>query len=142
MREPYYLDAKVLEVISSSFAVTRPDIPAYLGHAPRWISNHYASFKAVEWKAWLTLFGMPLLDQHLGQDYMVNLCTLDHFYSLATGYSISYAETAQVAKLAEDFVHLYEQLYYWGEQERLSVCIVNVHYLVHFAAYIRDCGPA
>jgi len=110
LREPYYLDAKVLEVISSSLAVARPDIPAYLGHAPRRISNHYAGFKAAEWKAWLTLFGMPLLDQHLGQDYVANFRTFGHFYSLATGHSISYAETAQVAKLAEDFVCLYEWL--------------------------------
>ena len=72
-REPYYLDTKMLEVISSLLTVARPDIPAYLGHASRWISNHYAGFKAVEWKAWLTLFGMPLLDQYLGQDYIAKL---------------------------------------------------------------------
>ena len=135
-REPYYLDMKVLEVISSSLTAARPDILAYLSHTPRWISNHYAGFKAVEWKASLTLFGVSLLDQHLSQDYVTNFRTLSRFYSLATGHSISYAETAHVAKLAENFVHLYEQLYYWGEQEQLSVCTVNVYYLVHFAAYI------
>ena len=72
-RKPYYLDVKVLEVISSSLTMARSDIPAYLSHTPHQISNHYAGFKAVEWKAWLTLFGMPLLDQYLGQDYIAKL---------------------------------------------------------------------
>ena len=91
-------------------------------------------------EAWLTLFGVPLLDQHLGQDYVANFCILGHFYSLATHYSISYAETTHVAKLAEDFVRLYKRLYYCGSRAgpQLSVCTVNVYYLVHFAIYIRD----
>lgn len=141
-REPYYLDAKVLEIISSSLEAARPDIPTYLGHAPRRISNHYNGFKAAEWEAWLTLFGVPLLDQHLDEDYVANFRTLGRFYSLATRHSIPYAETANVANLAEDFVHSYERLYYRGDPERLPVCTVNVHYLIHFASYIRDCGPA
>ena len=54
-------------------------------------------------------------------------------------HSISYNKTADMAKLAKDFIHLYKQLYYYKDLERLLVYIVNVYYLIHFILYIQDC---
>src|SRR6266568_129416 len=85
---------------------------------------------------------MPLLDQHLDQDYIANFHNLGRFYSLATHYSISYTKTTNIAKLAKDFIRLYKQLYYHGDPERLPMYTVNVYYLIHFALYIQDYGPA
>ena len=84
---------------------------------------------------------MPLLDQHLDQNYITNFHSLGRFYSLTTRHSISYTKTTNIAKLAEDFICLYKQLYYRKDPKRLPMCTVNIHYLIHFASYIQDCGP-
>jgi len=141
-REPYHLDAQILETISSSLAAARTDIPTYLGHAPRRISNHYNGFKAAEWDAWLRLFGVPLLDQHLGKEFVANFRMLGQFYDLATRHSLLDTDIPYITELTTRFVCTYEQLYYRGEPERLPVCTINIHYLLHFADYIRDCGLA
>ena len=44
-------------------------------------------------------------------------------------------------ELTANFVRSYERLYYRCEPKRLPVCSVNIHYLVHLASHIRDCGP-
>ena len=141
-REPYHLDAQVLEGISCSLAAARTDIPTSLGHAPRRITNHYNGFKAAEWDAWLRLFGVPLLDQHLDDEFVANFRKLGKFYDLATRHSLLDTDIRHISELSIEFVRTYEQLYYRKEPDRLPVCTVNIHYLLHFADYIRDCGPA
>ena len=63
-------------------------------------------------------------------------------YSLATQRSLDESDIDRVDELAKDFVQTFETLYYRGEPERLPVCTINVHSLLHFSLYIRDCGPA
>jgi hypothetical protein len=48
----------------------------------------------------------------------------------------------RVEHLSTQFVKDYEALYYRNEPDRLPVCTVNIHSLLHFGLYIRDLGPA
>lgn len=50
--------------------------------APRRIDKHYKGYKAAEWEAWLKHYGIPLLDQHLGDEYVDNFRQLNKIYSL------------------------------------------------------------
>jgi hypothetical protein len=153
-RAPYYLRSDKLDEIGSALATARPDIPAHLGHAPRRIDNHYKGFKASEWKGWLLYFGVPLLDQSFTEggdsgrakseraEYVANFRQLGQLYSLATQRSLNESDIPCVAQLANEFVQTFEKLYYRGEPDRLQVCTINLHSLLHFPLYIRDCGPA
>ena len=47
-----------------------------------------------------------------------------------------------LTSLPKYFVQTFETLYYRGDPERLQVCTINIHSLLHFSLYIRDCGPA
>lgn len=143
----YHLDDEAIESISSSLDAARATIPTYLGHAPRRIDNHHKGYKAAEWEAWLELFGVPLLDQHLNEECFQNFRDLRRIYTIATRHSVSSADIALLDTLVVRFVRSYEQIYLYGsdshrDTRRLPVCSVNVHYLLHLPAYIRDCGPA
>jgi hypothetical protein len=140
--EPYYLKDSQLESISNALHDSRGCIPTYLGHAPRKIKDHYRGYKASEWAAWLQYFGVPLLDQHIGDEHVANFRQLGQFYTLATRHSLTERDVLAVQQLAIEFVRTYERLYYREDSMRLSVCTINVHQLLHFADYIRDCGPA
>jgi Domain of unknown function (DUF4218) len=139
--DQYHLSSEAIILISETLAAARRDIPANLCRAPRRIDKNYKGYKAAEWEAWLRYYGIPLLDQHLGDECVDNFRQLSRIFSLATQHSINEAELATLEALTADFVRNYERLYYRGEPRRLSVCSVNIHYLVHLVAHIRDCGP-
>lgn len=140
--EEHYLSPEKLDIISSALVQSRKDVPSFLGHAPRSIKQHYKGYKAAEWKAWLLFYGSPLLDQNMGDEYVDNFRLLGQFYRLATRHSLGHADICRIQQIAIKFVQGYERLYYHGDPKRLPVCTINTHYLLHFADYIRDCGPA
>jgi hypothetical protein len=139
--DDYHLPKEAIGVISDTLATARTDIPADLCRAPRRIDKHYKGYKAAEWEAWIRYYGIPLLDQHLGDECVDNFRQLSRIFSLATQRSIKETELVTLDELTANFVRGYERLYYRGEPKRLPVCSVNIHYLVHLASHIRDCGP-
>jgi Transposase family tnp2 len=138
----YYLATSDLNSIGDALSRSHSTIPTSLGHAPRRIDNHYKGFKAAEWKAWLIHYGPPLLWKHLHERYLANFRILGQFYKLSTAPLISRDSVQKIAALARQFVGSYEELYYRNEQERLPVCTINIHSILHYADWIRDCGPA
>jgi Transposase family tnp2/Domain of unknown function (DUF4218) len=139
---PSHLSTESTEAIGKSIAAAREDIPTYLTRSPRRIDKHYKGYKAAEWEAWLRYYGIPLLDQNLGDEYVDNFRQLSQIYSLATKYTITEADISLLERITIDFVKKFEELYYRQEKKRLPVCSVNIHYLVHLVFHIRDCGPA
>jgi Domain of unknown function (DUF4218) len=138
----YLINDANQEDIGSALASARTGIPSYLGHAPRRIDNHYRSFRAAEWKAWLLLYGVPILNDRLKAPYVANFRELGRIYSIATAHTITERKRDVLARLASRFVQEYERLYYRGEDRRLPVCSINIHSILHLAQNIRDNGPA
>jgi hypothetical protein len=77
-----HLSKESIDAISKSLAAARGDIPASLCRAPRRIDKHYKGYKAAEWEAWLKHYGIPLLDQHLGDEYVDNFRQLNKIFSI------------------------------------------------------------
>jgi hypothetical protein len=138
----YHFDDHSLTDISTALVGARQMIPTYLCHTPRRIDKHYKGYKAAEWEAWLKLLSIPLLDQRLHDDYVDNFRLLSRIYCLSTQSSLQHSDIDTLDDLVVHFVRSYEELYYGYDPQRLSVCSVNVHYLLHFPSYIRDCGPS
>ena len=136
-RPPYWSSADDMKDVSAAMVKARPQIPSYLGHAPRRIDMHYSSFKAAEWKAWLLFFGVPLLDQRLHEEYFGNFRVLSQLYELATRKQIADEDINRIKDLAQSFVQTFEHLYYYGHPSRISVCTLQIHSLLHFASYTR-----
>jgi Transposase family tnp2/Domain of unknown function (DUF4218) len=140
--QAYHLGNASINEIGASMVGARKDLPTYLCHTPRRIDNHHKGFKAAEWEAWVKLFGVPLLDQRLDDSCVDNFRLLSCIYSLSTQLSLRDSEVDILDDLVVRFVQSYEDIYYHRDPQRISVCSVNVHYLLHFPMYIRDCGPA
>ena len=131
-----------MNAIDTAMKTARGTIPAYLGHAPRSIDLYHKSFKAAEWKSFLTLTGPPLLDQNLDSKCVENFRQLSKLYSMATATSLTEPEVQEIGTLAKKFVTGFEELYVRDEDIRLSLCTINVHSLLHIEDHIRDLGPA
>lgn len=138
----YFLEKSDLDSIGDALIQSRSTIPLSLGHAPRRIDHHFKGFKAAEWKAWLIHYGPPLLWTHLHELYLENFRDLRSFYNLATSPTILGPDVARIAAIARKFVCSYEEIYYRNEQDRLPVCTINIHSILHFADWIADLGPA
>lgn len=140
IKSDYIIPKPQLKQIGSAMAKARANIPSHLGHAPRDIYHHFNGFKAAEWKAWLLFYGCPLLDQHLKSPYFRNFRDLCNIYYRTTQHSIS--NTDEIRRLCCKYVREFEQLYYHRDIQRLPVCRINTHMLLHLADNIADCGPA
>ena len=139
----YHLDDAFISEISASLVRARRDIPTFLSNTPRRIDKNHKGYKASEWKAWVQLFGIPLLDQRLDDSCVENFRLLSCIYSLSTQLSLRRSEVNILDDLVVRFVRSYEDIYYCNRDPKwMSVCSINIHYLLHFPAYIRDCGPA
>ena len=138
----YRLRDTELRTIGSALTKSRSQIPVSIAHTPRRIDRDYTGFKAKEWEAWLLRFGTFLLDGILPNEYLANFRILGRLYSLATQYELTESDIPRIQELAEEFVRTYEKLYYRGEPERLQVCTVQIHYLLHYSDYIQDLGSA
>lgn len=142
LRRPAPGTPTYISKISDTLQKSRAHIPSYLGHAPRSIDKHYNSFKAAEWDAWLCLFSLPLLHQALPRPYVRNFRMLSQLYDLSAHHQMKGRDVQRLGKLAADFVVDFERLYYCGDSNRISVCTVQIHYLLHLEQYIQDTGPA
>ena len=144
-RQPYHLNRQSVKAINSALFYSRTHVPADLD-APRRVNKRHKGDKATEWEAWLKWFGLPLLDQRLNDQYLDNFRILGQIYTLATRHSLCQADIELLDSLVIGFVRSYEQLYLGTapnhDPQRLPVCSVNIHYLLHLPTYIRDCGPA
>ena len=138
----YRLSNNSLKSISNALAESRQMIPMSLGHAPRRIDKHHNGYTAAEWKAWLLYYGPPLLWKKLDESYLANFRDLGDIFRLATAQEVWRHHTHEIRDLAWRFVRSYEQLYYRQEDDRLPVCTINIHSILHYADWIRDLGPA
>jgi hypothetical protein len=138
----YRLNARTQETIGDELAAAAKNIPASLGHAPRRIDRHFRGFKAAEWKAWLTLYGTPTLLGHLPDAHLQNFVYLSRIYTTATKHEMCEADVDTVGEMCTTFLRSFEDLYYQNDRQRLKLCTVNLHYLVHLRQHILDTGPA
>ena len=78
--------------------------------APADRQNH-KGYKASEWKAWVELFGVPLLDQRLDDSCVDNFRLLSCIYSLSKQLSLRRSEVDSLDDLVVRFVRSYEVSY-------------------------------
>ena len=138
----YRLSTQTLERIGAELEDAASCIPTSLGHVPRRVERHYNGFKAAEWKAWLTLYGIPCLVNRLPDAHLHNFVVLSEIFTLATKWQLSERDVDRIGELSSFFLQSYETLYYRGIPGRLRLCTVNFHYLAHLRQHILDAGPA
>ncbi len=61
----YEINNNIWEEIGNKMKAISRDMSLDIGRPPRNIYKHHAGFKAVEWRNWITLFSLPLLNGKL-----------------------------------------------------------------------------
>lgn len=112
---------------------SRKTIPSLLGQGPRPIDTRVKGYKAAEWEAWLVRDGLTLM-AHMGPaflPYLQNFSRLRDIYLLATARTITPQQLHTLRCQCYTWVTEFEDLYHGGDFDRLSVCKINAHSLLH-----------
>ena len=138
--QPYELSDKKWQEIGKWQTASRRTIPTNLGQAPRPIDKNYGGYKAMEWQEFLVRDG-PALLSHLattrdGDDteftpFYLNFLLLRKIYVQASHWKVTPLDLEILQDDCVAFVRDWEKLYYNNEPERMTVCKINVHALLH-----------
>lgn len=111
-----------------------------LGQGPRPINTRYGGYKAMEWEAFLVRDSLALLSHYCDinnefKPYLVNFKLLRTVCLQAKSWHISRSSIAELKLNCKEFVRTFEELYYRQETERLEVCRINNHSILHLGIY-------
>ncbi|KAF2105475.1 hypothetical protein BDV96DRAFT_453667, partial [Lophiotrema nucula] len=101
-----------------------------------------SSWTSSEWRMWLLTYGPVVLRHKLHRDHYINFMTFQRLYMIVSRRSISKQDCDTISLLAVEFVQSFERIYYGDDDDFVSVCTVQVHYLLHLAQDIKQLGPA
>jgi hypothetical protein len=135
----YLFSKKELDIFEEIIQDSRGNIPSVIGTMPRSFRWRHR-WKAVEWRMLLEQFGTTLTNGHLPEKAHRNFCDLRQIWAFATQYSLDANDVAVLDQTARKFIKGYEQLYYYGDPERMTCCKINNHMLLHIASCIQDNG--
>ncbi|KAF0333003.1 transposase domain-containing protein [Gigaspora margarita] len=103
------------------------------GRPPRNIIKHRDGYKAEEWANWITLYSLPLLQNHLPIQFLNGWSKYVQAVKLCQKCVISNIDKIEIRKLFLEFYKHYERHYYKREEARLSTMKICLHYLLHVA---------
>lgn len=66
----YELSKSQWESIGVQMEKIKKDMPTDIGRPPRDIFKYHNGYKAVEWRNWIILFSLPLLEAYLNKRYL------------------------------------------------------------------------
>lgn len=128
---------------TSTLIFSRYTFPTSFGRAPRDISKHRKGFKASEWMNWLTIFSPIMLKDLSGinDEYYEEWLSMCDAMSLCREWALGDAQIDLIEQKIIRFVEYYEKVHYAFDTAKMSACRATIHYLLHIAQCIRDCGP-
>jgi hypothetical protein len=139
----YGISARQWLELSDLLEDARATVPSQHGQAPRRLDKYWKGYKAMEWEAFLIRDG-PILLLSLGAEFTPfydNFMMLRRLYLLARCRKLNLANIEEIYRTAIAFVKGFEDLYYKQRPERISVCLINYHSLLHLGTYSLTFEP-
>ncbi|THU76673.1 hypothetical protein K435DRAFT_824523 [Dendrothele bispora CBS 962.96] len=140
----YELNPTVWEGIGAATAACGDYIPSAFGQRPPNVATD-AGKKATtadSWSFWLLYLGPILLynrfTRRVYYDHFVEFVKL---IKLCLEFEIKYSQIDVLRQGFKDWVLKFEELYYQHDPDRVSVCPLTIHALLHIADTIEWCGP-
>ena len=106
---PYVLSITIWNEIGNQMYSARKTIPSYLGRPPRDIVLHHAGYKAEEWSAWITMYSLPLLKNHLPSKYYEGWALFVKAVRLCKKLHLSNEDVSEIQMLLLAFYKHYER---------------------------------
>ena len=125
--------------INTGLAKSRMHVPIHIATAPR-TTNTFRNWTADEFRSFFTTYGAPALATNLTQAYGANFLRYQQIMTMVGWRHFLQEDVCEMEALCRDFVQDFESIYYQGSQRQLKVCTIQIHYLLHICANIRDFG--
>ncbi|KAF9471530.1 hypothetical protein BDN70DRAFT_909338 [Pholiota conissans] len=139
----YILKKSAWQAIGTATAASGSTISsAYGNHVPNIVTD--STFCTAEtWSFWTLYLGPVLLKHCFPPDtkYFSHFIKLVCLLNICLQFKILKAEISHVCTGFIKWVQEYEKLYYQYCPERISVCMLTMHGLLHIANSINACGP-
>lgn len=138
----YILEKTVWEAIGTATAASSTHLPAAFGRRLPDISQDRTYYTAEAWLVWTSLLARPLLYQRFKHPRYY-----DHFVQLVgllndcLSWEITTEKVRDIRTGLALWVREFERIYYQYNANRLSICTLQIHMLLHVADTILDAGP-
>jgi hypothetical protein len=157
--EDYEIATHIWEEIGRETAEAVQHIPANFVRVLQNIATDQSHFTAESWMFWFVYIAPIVLNgrfQH--SKYYRHACDLADIIKMCLKFTITHAEIDELEHKIIEWVKQYERyiaffcpdacckmwmhrFYYQYKEERLPVCILSIHGLLHIPDNIRFCGP-
>ncbi|KAJ7745839.1 hypothetical protein DFH07DRAFT_869646 [Mycena maculata] len=138
----YELGKAIWEAIASRTSSASDTIPSAYGSRVPNIAKDRPNVSAEMWSFWTLYLGPVLLRRRFrSSKYYVHFIQLVCLLNICLQFEISDAEIEEVRVGFIAWVERYEELYYQYDVERLPVCPLTIHALLHIAPGIKFTGP-
>ncbi|KAK0221124.1 hypothetical protein EDD85DRAFT_960290 [Armillaria nabsnona] len=140
--ESYQFPSDVWDAIGQGTATAGSTIPGAFGQRPPNMATNKTACTADSWCFWLLYIAPVLLSRKFDNAaYFNHFIALVKLVNICLQFEISRDEVATVCQGFIDWVEEYERIYYQYSPERLSMCTLNIHALLHVADNIEASGP-
>ncbi|KAF7333167.1 hypothetical protein MVEN_02382500 [Mycena venus] len=138
----YELAKAVWEAIASQTSSASDTIPSAYGSRIPNIAKDRSNVSAEMWSFWTLYLGPVLLRRRFrNRKYYVHFIELVRLLNICIQFEISDAEVEDVRTGFIEWVRAYEKLYFQYKPERLPICPLTIHALLHIAESIKFTGP-
>ncbi|CAI2180401.1 11035_t:CDS:2, partial [Funneliformis geosporum] len=105
----YKINNSIWEEIGNKMKEISKNMPLDIGRLPQNIYKHYVGFKAVEWRNWITLFSLPLLNGKLDKRYLLRWNKFVKAVELCLQYIYINNDLNEISDLLNEFYFHYEK---------------------------------
>ncbi|KAF7341602.1 hypothetical protein MSAN_02057500 [Mycena sanguinolenta] len=141
-REEYQLSKAIWESIAAETAAASDTIPSAYGSRIPNIAKDRPNVSAEMWSFWTLYLGPVLLRRRFKHlKYYRHFIQLVRLLNLCMQFEISADEIETIRTGFIAWVETYESLYFQNDVDRMSVCPLTIHALLHIADGIQFCGP-
>ncbi|KIJ64977.1 hypothetical protein HYDPIDRAFT_89555 [Hydnomerulius pinastri MD-312] len=139
----YQLNPSVWEAIGDATAAAGPTLPYAFCSRPRNVASHERSqCTADSWSFWAQYIAPVLLENKFtSRQYYDHFVDFVKLLRCCLQFQMSREDVEYIRHGFKDWVEKYEEFYYQYSPERLSVCTVTAHALLHIADSIEATGP-
>lgn len=138
----YVIVGTVWEAIGDACTNSGSTTPSVFGARVPNIHTQRYQFTAENWIVWSTLLGPVLLRGRFRRPvYYDHFVQLVELINACMQLELSDEEIDKIEAGMAAWVQRYEKLYYQYKKDRLAVCTLPIHALLHVAQDIRHAGP-
>ncbi|EIW62612.1 uncharacterized protein TRAVEDRAFT_115107 [Trametes versicolor FP-101664 SS1] len=140
--EDYQIEPTVWEAIGAASAESGAYIPYVFGPRPPNVASDKTSWTADTRSFWIQYVGPVLLERRFKhRKYYDHFVLLVKLLRKCLQFELSQATVAEIRTGFAQWVLKYEEFYYQYEPDRLPMCPVTIHALLHIADSITQAGP-